>query len=104
MSRAVKASPASKSTTSIRQALSAPGLLGNVLKGPSWLAWRTLLIAANGEELADAERVIFKGLTGRDSEPLSRVEELWGVHRPQRRKEPCSGLPGHLSSRPRGPF
>jgi phage terminase large subunit-like protein len=29
--------------------------------------------------MTDDERVIFKALTGRDSEPLEPVEEFWGV-------------------------
>jgi hypothetical protein len=76
---AVKTARASKSATSIRQALSAPGLLGNVLKGESWLSWRSLLTAANGEALTDVEREVFHRLTGREREPLSRVEELWVI-------------------------
>jgi hypothetical protein len=63
----------------MRQALSAPGLLGNVLRTESWLSWRSLLTAANGEALTDTEREVFRRLTGRDSEPLSRVEELWCI-------------------------
>ena len=38
-----------KVKTSIRKALSDPALLGHVLKGDSWRAWRVLLIAAMGE-------------------------------------------------------
>src|SRR5450759_2833838 len=68
-----------KPTISIRKALSDKKLLGNVLAGPSWAAWRVLLIASMGEALIDAERVIFKALTGRDRETLQRVEELCAV-------------------------
>jgi hypothetical protein len=32
-----------------------------------------------GEKLTDEERFIFKALTGRDSEPLVRVDEFWGI-------------------------
>jgi hypothetical protein len=56
-----------------------PGLLGGALAGDSWRAWRTLLIAANGEALTDDERALFKQFTGRDCEPGRRVEELVGV-------------------------
>jgi hypothetical protein len=66
----------------ISQAVSAagdPNLLGGVLVGDSWRAWRVLLIAAMGEELTDEERVVFTQLTGRDREPGRRVEELVGV-------------------------
>ena len=63
----------------MRQALSDPALLGKVLAGDTWRAWRVLLIALMGEALTNDERVIFKGLTGREREPLERVEEFWGV-------------------------
>jgi hypothetical protein len=49
------------------------------LTGDSWRAWRTLLIAANGERLTPAERTLFTALTGRDKEPGQRVEELIAV-------------------------
>jgi hypothetical protein len=65
--------------TSLRDALSDPALLGHVLRGPSWLPWRVLLIAAMGEPLTDAERPIFTQLTGRAREPLQRVNELEAV-------------------------
>ena len=32
-----------------------------------------------GEALDDAERAIFQRLTGREREPLERVDELWGI-------------------------
>ena len=64
---------------SLRDALDDPALLGNILRGKSWNAWRTLLIAAMGGALTTDERVIFQQLTGRDHEPLQRVEELVGV-------------------------
>jgi hypothetical protein len=38
------------------------------------MTFKILLIAMMGEPLDDAERVIFKELTGRDREPLQRVE------------------------------
>jgi hypothetical protein len=63
----------------MRHVLEDPALLGRVLGGPSWLPWRVLLIAMMGEPLDDAEREIFKLLTGRDVEPGERVEEFWGV-------------------------
>jgi hypothetical protein len=66
-------------STSIRDALADPNLLGNVLAGDSWRAWRVLMIAAMGEELTDDERETFKQLTGRAHEPLQRVEELAAV-------------------------
>jgi hypothetical protein len=65
--------------TSIRKSLKDPKLLGGVLKGDSWLPWRVILIASMGEKLDDAERTIFTQLTGREREPLQRVEELCAV-------------------------
>jgi hypothetical protein len=66
---------------SIRQ-LDAQGrqrLLGGALPGDSWRPWRTLLIAANGEALTDDERALFTELTGREHEPLQRVDEVAAV-------------------------
>ena len=65
--------------TTLRDALDDPRLLGHVLSGPSWLPWRMLLIAAMGESLTDAERVIFRELTNREVEPGCPVEEFVGV-------------------------
>jgi hypothetical protein len=62
---------------SLRQALSDPALLGGRLEGESWLGWRSLLLAAMGEALADEERTAFNKLTGREREPLERVDEAW---------------------------
>jgi hypothetical protein len=59
--------------------LSNKQLLGNLLSGGSWAAWRTLLIAAVGEELTDDERTIFQQLTTREHEPNKPVEEFVGV-------------------------
>jgi hypothetical protein len=65
---------------SLRRALSDDTLLGSVLGGDTWATWRTLLIAAMGEQLTDNERVLFKQLTGgRVCEPAQRVEELVAV-------------------------
>ena len=63
----------------LRKALSDPHLLGNALPGDTWKSWRTLLIAAMGEELTEDERAIFKQLTGRDREPKQRVDRFAGV-------------------------
>ena len=63
----------------MRRALSDEHLLGGVLGGDSWLAWRVLLIAAMGETLTDDERSIFAKLTGREREPGERIDELWCV-------------------------
>src|SRR5262249_12351995 len=68
-----------KPLVTMRQALGDMGLLGTVLAGGSWIAWRTLLIAAMGEALTDDERIVFKQFTGRQTEPLGRVEEFVAV-------------------------
>jgi hypothetical protein len=59
----------------LRKALSDKQLLGNALPGDTWSAWRTMLIAAMGEPLTDEERITFTKLTGREREPLRRIEE-----------------------------
>jgi phage terminase large subunit-like protein len=64
-----------KSTISIRRALGDHNLLGGAIAGDTWFAWRTILIAAMGEALTDAERETFTKLTGRAREPLQRIEE-----------------------------
>src|SRR5438067_7478639 len=64
-----------KATVSLRDALSDPQLLGNVLAGDSWHAWRVLMLAIMGEVLTDDERKVFAKLTGRAREPLQPVEE-----------------------------
>jgi hypothetical protein len=38
-----------------------------------------MLIAMLGEKLTDTERSIFTRFTGRQAEPLQRVEEFWGI-------------------------
>jgi hypothetical protein len=65
-----------KKLVTMREALRDRHLLGDALPGDSWSAWRTLLIAACGEPLTDAERVTFKALTGRDRESGEMVETL----------------------------
>ena len=68
-----------KHATTRRAALDDPHLLGNVLPGESWIAWRVLLIALMGEALDAAEREIFTRLPGRAREPGEQVEEFWGI-------------------------
>jgi hypothetical protein len=68
-----------KVAMTMRRALSDPALLGNVLLGDSWRPWRILLIAAMGEALDASERELFQRLTGRPTEPMERVDELWAV-------------------------
>jgi phage terminase large subunit-like protein len=61
----------------MRQAVTDPKLLGNVMPGDTYLPHRVLAIASQGEPLInDEERACFKFFTGRDREPLSRVKEF----------------------------
>ncbi len=62
----------------IREALEDPNLLGRALEGPTWHAWRSLLIAAMGEPLKPDEMEAFTKITGRTevSNILKRLEEL----------------------------
>ena len=68
-----------KPRTPMRDALSDPDLLGHVMVGDTWKVQRTLSIAAMGEALTDAERVIFKKFTGREREPGQRVHEFYTI-------------------------
>jgi hypothetical protein len=61
--------------TTLRRALDDPVLLGSVLVGESWKAWRCLLLATMGERLNEDELEIFRRFTGRTEAPKSRVEE-----------------------------
>ena len=53
-----------KKNVSLRAALGDRNLLGDGLPGDSFSAWRTILIAAMGEELMVEEREVFAKLTG----------------------------------------
>jgi hypothetical protein len=76
--KATKGAP--KAAITMRAALTDKALLGAVLEGASWEAWRVLLIAAWGEAfITDEERVIYTRLTGRSREPLQRCEELVAI-------------------------
>jgi hypothetical protein len=66
-----------KLRVTLRRALEDSELLGGVLAGPSWHAWRSLLLAANGESLKDDELLTFTKYTGRTKTPEKRVDELW---------------------------
>ena len=68
-----------KPRISIRQSLQDPSLLGGALPGESWAAWRTLLVASMGESLTEDERITFRELTGREREPLQRVDQFAAV-------------------------
>ena len=88
-----------KPIVSMRRALEDPRLLGDVLAGDSWAAWRTLLIAIMGEALTTSERVTFTALTGRDLEPGRPVEEFWAVVGRRGGKTPRDGGPRRLHCR-----
>ena len=62
---------------SLRQALEDPSLLGTALAGPSWHAWRSLLLAAMGEPLNPDELEAFIRIHRTRSPPPQRVDELW---------------------------
>lgn len=63
----------------MRLALEDKALLGDALAGDSWYGWRTLLIAAAGEELTPNERIEFQRLTGREREPGVMVKEFFAI-------------------------
>jgi hypothetical protein len=66
-----------KPKISFREAIGDPQLLAHCLVGPSWKAWRTLLIGAFGEPLIDQEELdLFAQLTGGREPPMQMVEEL----------------------------
>lgn len=68
-----------KPLITMRAALESPDIFGKVFDGESWSKWRILLIAMMGEQLRDDERPIFHALTGREREPLKRVDEFWAI-------------------------
>lgn len=68
-----------KPLVTLRAALDDPALLGDILAGNSWAPWRSILLAAMGEELTPPELSWFTQLTGRASPPPHRVDELWAV-------------------------
>ncbi len=68
-----------KPLVTMRKALEDPDIFGKVFAGDSWAKWRVLLIAIMGEELTEAERMVFQELTEREREPLAPVEEFWGI-------------------------
>ena len=66
-----------KLRVTLRKALEDPELLGSALAGPTWHAWRSLLLAAVGEPLNPDELETFTRFTGRTTPPRQRVDELW---------------------------
>jgi hypothetical protein len=61
----------------LREALEDKNLLD--FGDPSWIAWRTLLLASRGEQLLPEEFEHFRKLTAREEIPTAPVSEFWGV-------------------------
>ena len=59
-----------KPRVTLRKALEDPELLGSALAGPTWHAWRSLLIAAMGEPLTKDELKTFTLSAGKKPPPL----------------------------------
>ena len=68
-----------KPNVSIREFFADPELGGHILPGETLQPHRVFLMAAMGDQLTDAERVIFKKFTGRDHEPGQPVSEFYWV-------------------------
>jgi hypothetical protein len=66
-----------KPRVSLRAALEDQNLLG--FGDPSWIAWRTLLLASRGEALTPEELEHYQKLTGRQESPTGPVSEFWAV-------------------------
>ena len=66
-----------KPRVTLRKALEDPELLGSALAGPTWHAWRGILLAAIGEPLTKDELKTFTTFTGRTTPTSQRVDELW---------------------------
>ena len=90
---------AAKPAIGMRLALGDKALLGSILSGDSWHAWRVLLTAIMGEALTEDERAIFSALTGREHEPRGTLRRILGRHRPEGWQEPRNGRPGGLFGR-----
>lgn len=65
--------------TTLREAFLDPRLLGNALPGDSWHAWRAILLATMGEPITEEELATFQEVTGRETAPTQRCEELIAV-------------------------
>lgn len=61
---------------SLREALTDKNLLGHAMSGPSWLAWRSILYAANGEKLLPNELEFYRRHTGRYAPPEHPADEI----------------------------
>ena len=61
---------------SLRKALEDPDLLGSALAGPTWHAWRVILLAAMGEPLTKDELKTFTKFTGRKTASLLQFRSV----------------------------
>jgi hypothetical protein len=59
------------------EACADPHLFGPWLKGESWATWRVIDKALFGLPLDEAERAVFRDLTGRDQPPTEPSDEAW---------------------------
>lgn len=64
---------------SYAQACVEPALFGDWFNGPTWATWAVFDKAIFGELLSDDELAIFKELTGRDSAPTEKADEVWMI-------------------------
>jgi hypothetical protein len=85
---------------SIRDFLTSPKYAGtaDLMGGPSWAAWRTLLIAAMGEPLEPRELLVFQELTGRTAPPAEPCREFFAIYGAQGGQIACRGRSGCLCS------
>jgi hypothetical protein len=63
-----------KPRTTLRRALSDANLLGGVLAGESWRAWRVLLIAAKRDALTAELAGVYPGLVNQLVDLLTRIK------------------------------
>src|SRR4051812_30168953 len=83
----------------MREALTDPNLLGDVLAGDSWATWRIFLIAMMGEPLDEEERAVFAYFTLREREPSAPVREAaFVVGRRGGKDTSCSALAAYLAA------
>ena len=61
----------------LRKALEDPELLGSALAGPTWQAWRSVLLAAMGEPLNKDELETFTKFTAARLRHRSVLTSLW---------------------------
>src|SRR5262249_53215534 len=78
--RSASSSAINRMTTTIDTALTSRRLLGAGLgEIDTWQTWITVLKAAFGRPLDEAELEVFRSVAGNRAPPDSRVRELWAV-------------------------